>query len=470
MSGGNLINPRVLVSWGDTNLSSYNGAGGFPKNAPLVYDVEVSLQSEVQAPTGSMKWDPTGPGFAIYESFISSEKYMKTRIYVDFFYSGGKRIRFSFVWAGQSINYGNDMSVTVKLRSDLEGQVNANIRNVTQAYDEKKGKGGTFVESLKKGSEQYKIENKKLLLFNETAEKDLEKAKLTTNYATDQTYGAFISNTVQQNGNTVFASNIGNEPNIIVFPPFSWDKEGDVKDGAKDFGQDGPDPTKRYGYLVGPSIINTLTRSSEWKPPQQTNSNNPSTQTQPRDPTTGRFVKTNPPQKQDDNTDKTAKPTSAVLGTANARPNPGVQNNQNEDGPKKQIILNQEGTADMNFNTLMVPVLVGIKPYDIVYVASFKGTYIEDWIVDSVSYDQSDGNVSISVTCKRTLGLGTPMNEKSAKKFSGIAKGAGLVGDNATLESWDKYAWTLNGDSAGTGGTAPKESEEAYYNRIYGEA
>ena len=28
---GNLIIPRVRVTWGDVNLSAYNGKGGFPK-------------------------------------------------------------------------------------------------------------------------------------------------------------------------------------------------------------------------------------------------------------------------------------------------------------------------------------------------------------------------------------------------------------------------------------------------------
>jgi hypothetical protein len=98
----------------------------------------------------------------------------------------------------------------------------------------------------------------------------------------------------------------------------------------------------------------------------------------------------------------------------------------------------------MRFETLMIPALVGIKPYDIVYIPSFKGDYIEDWIVDSVGYDQNNGNVSISVQAKRSLGLGTPMNKKAADKFKGIAEGLGLIGPNATLEAWERYAWTLS--------------------------
>jgi hypothetical protein len=440
---GNLIIPRVRVTWGDVNLSAYNGKGGFPKDHPLVYDVEVQLQSQTQSPTASFKWDPTGPGFAEYEFFISSEDYMKTRIYIDFFYPGSKRLRLAFVWAGQSINYGNDMSVTVKLLSELSGIVAAEIRSVTQAYDEKKG--ATFIDSINRGIKQYALPNAQILRYNEKAKKDLEKAKLISNYGgADQTFGAFLSRTVQENGNTAFANNI-EEPNIVVFTPFSWDKDGEVLNGVTDIKPDtSPDPTKRYGYFAGPSIINSLSRESMWQPPQQSNQNNPNKQAQPRDQVTGQYVKRPPALASQIGAESTSGATSSPSGTSNARANPGIQNKDNPDGPKKQIILNDEGSADMSFQTLMIPALVGIKPYDIVYIPSFKGDYIEDWIVDSVNYDQNNGNVSISVQAKRSLGLGTPMNEKAAEKFKGIAEGLGLIGPNATLEAWERYAWTLS--------------------------
>jgi hypothetical protein len=192
---------------------------------------------------------------------------------------------------------------------------------------------------------------------------------------------------------------------------------------------------------VGPSIINSLTRESKWQPPQQTTQNTPSTQIRARDSKTGQYIKGDPSAVQQQQ--ETAAPSSSPLGTANARPNPGIQNKENPDGPTKQNLLTQEGTATMSFQTLMCPLLVGVKPHDIIYIPSLKGDYIEDWIVDTVSYDQSDGNVSISVSGKRTRGLGTPMNEKTAAKFLEFAKTNNLVGSTATLEAWDKYAWSL---------------------------
>jgi hypothetical protein len=104
----------------------------------------------------------------------------------------------------------------------------------------------------------------------------------------------------------------------------------------------------------------------------------------------------------------------------------------------------------MLFQTMLCPALVGIKPYDVVYIPSFgridpetkKYVYFtEDWIVESVSYDQNDGNVSVSVQGTREYGLGTPMDAKNAEKFQKYAEGQGLVGPNATLDNWDRYAW-----------------------------
>ena len=444
---GNLIQGRVLVSWGDFNLSAYNGPGDISlRDEPLIYDVEVQLQSQTNAPTGTFKWNPSGPAYAVYERLIGDKEQLQKIIFVDFFYSRGKRLRLAFVWAGQSINYGNDMTVTVTLKSELDGLINSNIRNVAQSYD----KGESFLNSVVKAAKQYNVPLS-LVRYNDVAKRDLEKAKLSTNYGQDQTFGAFVANTVQQNGNIAFANNI-ETANIVIYPPFSWNKDTKVLNGVTQIaaGQ-GPKPENRYGYILGPSLINSVRRESQWQPPQQTTQNTPNTQTKvtrARD-RNGRFMRSAQTQ-----TEKTSGPTSSPLGTANARANPGVQNKDNPDGPTKQNILNQEGTATLQLETYMCPALTGIKPLDIIYIPSFGKLdpntgkyvyYIEDWIVDSVSYDQNDGKVSLSISAKRTISLGTPMVDAAAKEFLDYAKTNNLVGPGATLDAWDRYAWSLPG-------------------------
>jgi hypothetical protein len=379
----------------------------------------------------------------LYESFISDEEYMKSRIYIDYFYSGGKRIRFAFVWSGHSINYGNNMDVTVKMKTELDGLVNGNIRSTAQAYDEKRGE--TYLNALKKSQEQYGIKED-LIRYEPKAKASMEKSTLLNAYGTDQTYAATVANIAQQNGNTAFANNI-EDPNIVIFAPFSWKPDEntvlngvtDIKPGAN------PKPDQRYGYIVGPSIIDSLTRETEWKPPQQTKQNTPSTQAKPnRDPKTGRFTRQTPATSPQVQIADSSTPTSSPQGPSGARANPGVKNLKNPDGPDKQNALEDERTANLSFQTMLCPALVGIKPYDIVYIPSLKGKYIEDWIVENVGYDQNNGNVSVSVQATREYGLGTPMDKKNAETFRKFAESRGLIGANATLEAWDAYAWSLS--------------------------
>jgi hypothetical protein len=436
---GNLIQPRVRVSWAGINLSAYDGTEDFPKSTPAVYDVEVQLQSQTQAPTATMKWDPTGPGFSLYESFISNEEYMKSRIFIDFFYPRGKRIRMAFVWSGQSINYGNDMTVTVKMKTELDGLINGNIRSNGQAHDEKKGE--SYLNALKKLQAQYAIQTN-IVKYEPKAKNSMEKATLQTAYGNDQTYGAAIANVVQQNGNTVFPNNIG-EPSLVVFAPFSWKPEQNtVLNGVSELPPDtDPKPDQRYGYIIGPSIIDSLLRETEWKPPQQTKQNTPSTQTKVSNSKTARSTNQKPATSAQVKLADNTRPGSSPQGTSLARANPGISNVSNPDGPTKQYALEDERTATMSFQTMLCPALVGIKPYDVVYIPSLTGNYIEDWIVESVSYDQNDGNVSVSVQGTREYGLGTPMDAENAKKFKTYAEQQGLIGPNATLENWDRYAW-----------------------------
>lgn len=445
----NLIQARVRVTWGKINLSSYDGDLAFPTGQPLIYDVEINMQSETQGPTASMKWDPSGVAMGVYESFLKSEDLMASPINIEYFYPTKKRVVFRFIWTGQSINYGNDMTVTVKMQSELAGLINANLRNIAQADTSENGIDGiSAIGYVQKEFGLTKFPN--LITYTEKAKTDLKKAKISTNYGNDLTFGAAIGNLSQQTGNMAFASNIGAEPTIAIYTPFTWEKDAVVYNGVTELppGQN-PDPAKRYGYLLGPSLINSMTRTSEWKPPQLNQKNTPATQTlasPPRD-RSGRYAQAVPPLPQTQVTE-TQTPTRAPVGTSNGRSTPGVGNKDNPDQAPKQDALNAEKTSTLNLTTYLVPALVGIKPHDILYVPSFKGDYIEDWIVQGVDYNESNGKVEVGIQATRVYGLGTPMNEKAAEKFQKFAEANGLVGPNWSLEAWERYAWV---DQALTG-------------------
>ena len=440
---GNLIQARVRVLWGGTNLTKYDGKTDFPQGQPVVYDVEVSLSAETEGPTASMKWDPTPAGMAVYEYFIKDKTALGTQITIEYFYPGGKKVVFVFIWTGQSISYGNDMTIQVKMQSELAGLINANIRNI--AHVDTSDTGISAISAIDYVTKQFALEKfKDLIRYNTVAKKDMEKAKLATNYANNTTYGAQVANIAQQTGNMAFANNIG-KANIVLFAPFSWDKKTPVKNGVTDIKPGAmPDPTVRYGYLLGPSLITTITRTSEWKPPQQTNQNTPSRQVKadpPKDKSGDATQQV--PSKPQTNTTETQKPTKAPQGTSANRSSPGIGNKDNPDQVQKQNALNLEKSSTLNLYTYLVPALVGIKPHDIIYIPSLKGDFIEDWIVQSVDYNQNDGKVNISIQATRVYGQGAPMNPLGADKFKDYATSNGLIGKNATLSKWEEYAWSV---------------------------
>jgi hypothetical protein len=431
------------------NLTSYTGGGGAPevfttdgeRGAPIIYDVSVTINAEGEGPTGEFKWDPTGPGFAAYEFFVTSEDYMKKTITVEFFYPDGKKIVFVFVWAGQIINYGNNMEVTVKLVSELAGLINADIRSTAQAHDEEKG--AKFSDSIKKTQKQYGLEDSSSLIkFSKPAEEYANKATLISAYGTDSTFAANVANTAKQMGASTFASNIG-EASVIIFAPYSYKgSKDDVIDASSLQAGQSPDPTKRYGYILGPSIIDTLTRNAIWKPPQQDNTKTPASQLVPQNPKQSKTGLQNPASNpQDKAAKKAAKATSSPAGVTVNKASSNIQALNNPEGPDRQQALNNEKAADLQMSTFLCPVLVGIKPYDIVFVPSLSGKYIEDWIVDNVTYAQNNGKITVSVSATRVIGTGTPMQKAPAEDFKAIAERKKLIGPNASLESWDSYAW-----------------------------
>jgi hypothetical protein len=261
-----------------------------------------------------------------------------------------------------------------------------------------------------------------------------------------------VSQLAKQTGDKVTANNIGGA-SLIVFPPYSWKdpktgKEPEVLNGATELkaGQS-PDPKQRYGYILGPAIINTMRREATLPPPQKTNTNTPNTQ---QFVTNTENSKSTPSQNPKpaataaaQNQQTAAKPTSSPIGTANGRANPGTGFIENPYGPDRQNALNQENVAKLSLDTLMCPVLVGVKPNDILFVPNFSGTFMEDWEVKSVGYTQSNGRVDVNIQATRIFANSSPMNETAYKKFLQFAKDKRLVGPNATLENWDAYAWSL---------------------------
>jgi len=439
---GNLITPRVEVYWDDVNLTSYNGKQNFPKGEPLVFGVTTSFQAESNGPTASLSWNPTGAAAEVYEDFINTKT--DRTLTIKWYYAEGKYLLSQWVWSGQTVSYGNDMSIKVNLLSELAGVVNSTTRSIAHVHD----KPATYTTGNKKLHKAFAVDEKYSSL-SPAAQKTLDTATHTRNYGKDTTLATSLANLGQSAGVFYTPSNIGKQSSMVGFIPFTGEKDEEVLDGTTVQPGSSPQPTKRYGYLLGPSLINTMERTTNWKPQQQTNGPVTSTRARVEERQTltqkGTNKKSAEPKPVTSTQESFGKPTASPIGTSTSL-NLNVTPANNERGVELNNMKNQEQGSELSFTTFMVPALVGIKPNDIVYIPSLTGKYIEDWIVQTVTYTQTDGGVNINVAATRVYGLTGLMQKKPGEYFK--KKAASLK----TLEDWQNFAW--GGLRGGTKGNA----------------
>ena len=457
-----LIIPRCEVVWGEVNLMNYSFDGSTTEltNQPLVYAVRVSLQDSGQTPTGSMRWNPTGAAFKVYENLLETS--INKTITVRYYYLNGRSITFSFVWSGQTEIYGKEMSLEVKLASELDGLVNANIKSTAQASDQ----GSSPLTNLSQLNYTFGVDKYDLVKITPQTQENLKTTKVLSNYSEGTNYLDSVKNLFEQTGSLVMASNIVSlggvkklSANCVVLGPYLSDsKTVEELPAQSQF----PDPSVRYGYFLGPGIINTITKTSEWQPPQKTQTSLDSTQAKVQAPDPGTQGQPTPttPQSQQAAAAAQSQNRSGAGNTANSRARPGVRLKENQDGEKRKIEIQQERGSKLSTSLFMCPALTGIKPSDIIFIPNYSGTYMEDWLVNGIEYSQTDGGVEISVQASRQYGLGNLMNKKLGEEWLRKAKAKNLVGTTGTLEGWHVYAWGSLGFNKATQTTQASETPQ----------
>lgn len=458
--------PRVEVFWGPYNLTCYAGPDVFYDDPlvgePLVYNVSVNLSKTGQNPTGAMTWNPTGAAYKVYENLLT--KYYDHIITVRYYYVDGRSITFAFVWSGQQESYGASMELRIGLSSELDGLVNGILKSTNQVDGE--DKGVTMETAVKEMTKNFGVDKYNLIAYGGNAQKDLEKAKVVRNYSVDMKFNATLEGMVENNGNTVFGSNIVSSADTtqpaakcVIFSPYAWEKDTPVEELAVD--EQYPKVTTRYGFFLGPCLIETIQKTSQWQPPQRRNIDNTNSQMRYQPPTPqpqGVGTQGSAPAQATQRAQATAAQRPGVAGIGQSKTNVRGVFKDNEDGEKKKEMLQKEGQCKLSTTLFMSPVFTGIKPYDILFIPNFSGTFMEDWVVESVEYSQTDGGVNISVNATRQFALGDFMNPTQGKIWLDKAKAYGLVGENPNLENWMAYGWKVpvpTIPSTQTGGQAP---------------
>jgi hypothetical protein len=417
-----------------------------------------------------MNWNPSGAAYKIYEKLVT--KYYDRIITVRYYYLDGRSISFAFVWAGQEENYGQSMDIRVVLSSELDGLINGNIKSTAQADEV----GKSLTASVKELEKFYGIDKYNLIDYTVKAKQDMEKSKVLANYNVGQKFNESVTALADGNGNVVFASNIvftkdTAQPaaKCIIHTPYSWDKDTPVQELSPT--EQFPDPKIRYGYFIGPCMIETITKNSQWQPSQKRQILSSSRQQQvvPKEIPTQGLPQSVVPQQSVASNAQAISVTEGSTGSVHATSRTKMRLEDNEDGETKKILTQEEHQCRLTTTLFMCPAVTGIKPLDIIFIPNYSGTFMEDWIVNSVEYSQTDGGVNISVQASRKFALGEFMNPKPGQEWLAKAKTYKLVGEGATLQDWMSYAWKLGGGGAAasntsvSGGTstppAPKASD-----------
>lgn len=430
----NLIVPQVQVKWGSVDLTDPT-SNNLPSS--LVYDVSVELSSQTQWPTGSMLWSPAGPAF---QKFIElSKNNTFDTISVRFFYVDGPEITFYFNYGGMRMGYGNRMDMQVFLNCVKAQNSVDSKRSFAQNNSEKfTDKGIDALEHEKQVSEYYGSPVK--VIWSDCAKASAKKTKIQQAYAKDSTFGSQLQQLAQEGGNTITYSNMTEEGVAIIQCPLTW--EGEKKLGEVEIPKNKVEPGKRYGWLLGPGIIDTFSRSFQWQPPTQDNTQQASdiaALPQSSERTTQKIPgQDDMPQNKKEKSKGEKK--KKVKGPTSPNTERGKKYSENPDAGAKKQYLNEEGSTQISADLFMTPSILGITPDDVIYVPSLKQTsdFIEDYKVTSVTYNQSGAQFNISVQGTRVYGINKPMWKEAAEKFLKISKTL------RTVDDWTRYAWNLN--------------------------
>ena len=424
MTIGRLTQPLIKVVWGSIDLTSQDLGNG-PE--PVFYGVKVNLEDTKSCPTLQFNFSPSPGAFQVFLQCKNEQ--VDQPIIVTLGYDGGSQILLKFFYAGMSFSTGHEQDVTVYAVSGLKGAWTNNRVNFTMK--EPVPLSG-FPELVKEkcGSACQDIQ------FQFVGKAALESASIQIKHAAiNQTPHKTVVDIARANG---MITSINPEGTLVIHYPYNLRGEGEIDRAVVS-----PKPMYngiiRNIYVVGPGLLNVFKREQKYQLGQTNfdftnsfaspvafeqdnakiadvrNQSGKSSAEQPQGQTSGTSGQAQPAVSQS-GTEQTA----ASLKEARAA-------------------WAQQHTTTCNANFFMVPYIAGIKPRDIIAVASLNpdSPYYEDWIVDSVVYSQGEGaDVEISINGKRPF----PGEGRLVDTATDAAIKASIA-MNRTTKDWHKMYW-----------------------------
>ena len=223
---------------------------------------------------------------------------------------------------------------------------------------------------------------------------------------------------------------------VISYTP---NKEGETEED-KPAVQDGKQPAtpgQRMVYVVGPGLMESISRSQTFTEGQTTTERGAAvTSSNLNEPEQKGVVQPGSAPQEDAANQQT---TTAAKGKSNPSSSESgtvTPSGQDEAGRAAFASILQ---SSCNMKVLMVPYMVGIKPRDFIVIPSLSGPggFLEDWEVEDVSYSQNNtGGVFVSISGKREFSGERPMLD--AASVSAVQEVcAGLT----TPALWNQFYW-----------------------------
>lgn len=476
MSGAVLLQPKVRVLWGTIDLTCpaasetpiFEGID-LTDIGPLVYDVRVSLEDQGQTPSGSMRWNPSGLAFQVYEKCL--QKFIDYSITVQFYYPGISTadIAFTFYWGGQTETVGIDMDMTVKLVSLFDGLISANFYSFVQANKDEKpvSLNDASLDLIKKFG-IYSIYEKEIEIVSVGAEIHalFESTLVKNNYSDGSTFMEALQNIYKVAGLNLFFSNAtipgiyrGAPNRIFAYGPYSRFKaEGHDKD-VRSTG------VRRRFPVLSPGMFQNFTRNYEWQPPQKSQeissiiSRKVEAAREAKLAAEGKTRRTVSENSQDTSGKEATLPEGVYQGKATNGASIFQKGNLDyEYAARNQDLFNKEKAAKLSFTTFCFPRLTGILPLNILPIFSGDGSFIEDWIVSSVEYQQTQGGVDVSIQATRMFGKSGLMNEEYSDIYLKMAK---QYYPRATDEELLRVIWMVNYRGTSPSVTIPPSAQSS---------
>jgi hypothetical protein len=394
---------------------------------PIFYGVKVDLQDTKSVPTLQFNFNPNPIAFKAFLDCKNGQ--VDQPIVLTLGYDKGTQLILKFFYAGCSFSSGHEMDVTVYAVAPTKGAWTNNRVNFTMKEPVPLADFPALVkENCGEGCKDIEFE------FVGKAAQDAPTIEI-KHAAINQAPHKIVVDIARANG---MITSINPEGKLIIHYPYNLQGENE-EDKAN------PSPKPVYNgvirnvYVLGPGLLNTFKREQRYQL-GQTNFDFTNAFTSPiafeQDNAKVTDTRTNPGATPAD------QPASQPVGTSgNAQPTVAQSGTEKTAASVKEAraAWAQAATTTCSADFFMVPYLAGIKPRDIVAVASLNSTvpYYEDWIVESVSYAQDEGaGVSVSISGERPFpGEGRLVDDATDAAIKAI------IAMNRTTKDWHKMYW-----------------------------